>query len=247
MTPPSPAPSPARAEAKIPKRERTRKKLITAARDLVYQKGAESIAIQEVTEAAGLATGSFYNYFSNKRDMLNGVIENFQSVFELMLEDTRRKLSDPAMRLAITLKYYFQQSQENEAWRSFIINAGLSDEIVLVQSQSQCLEDIKAGLRGGRFRSEDPAITQSLITGMASHVCLEIQRGRLPASAVNETVRHVLRMLGLPDIAAKAFADAPLPEIPAPIREDLPADPTIPYRVVVERRKPPRDVIAAAS
>ena len=62
MTPPSPAPSPARAEAKIPKRERTRKKLITAARDLVYQKGAESIAIQEVTEAAGLATGSFYNY-----------------------------------------------------------------------------------------------------------------------------------------------------------------------------------------
>ena len=83
--------------------------------------------------------------------MLNGVIENFQSVFELMLEDTRRKLSDPAMRLAITLKYYFQQSQENEAWRSFIINAGLSDEIVLVQSQSQCLEDIKAGLRGGRF------------------------------------------------------------------------------------------------
>jgi hypothetical protein len=54
-------------------------------------------------------------------------------------------------------------------------------------------------------------------------------------------------MLGLPDIAAKAFADAPLPEIPAPFREDLPADPTIPYRVVVERRKSPRDVTAAAS
>jgi len=123
----------------------------------------------------------------------------------------------------------------------------LSDEVVLVQSQSQCLEDIRAGLRGGRFKSEDPAITQSLITGMASHVCLEIQRGRLPKSAVNETVRHVLRMLGLPDIAAKAFAGAPLPEIESPVRSDLPADSNIPYRLVIERRKSERGVSLAAS
>jgi hypothetical protein len=81
---------------------------------------------------------------------------------------------------------------------------------------------------------------------MASHVCLEIQRGRLPIAAVNETVRHVLRMLGLPDIAAKAFADAPLPEIASPTRTDLPADLTIPYRVVIERRRSPREVIAAS-
>ena len=246
MNPPLPSQVTQTSSQKIPKRARTKKKLITAARDLVYMKGAESIAIQEVTVAAGLATGSFYNYFDNKRDMLNAVIDDFQSVFETMLEPTRARLSDPAMRLAITLKYYFKQSQHNEAWRSFVINAGLSDEVVLVQSQSQCLEDIKAGLRGGRFKSEDPAITQSLITGMASHVCLEIQRGRLPISAVNETVRHVLRMLGLPDIAAKAFADAPLPDIASPTRSDLPADPTIPYRVVIKRRKAPREAMAAS-
>jgi AcrR family transcriptional regulator len=247
VNPPLPNISKPAAVQKIPKRARTKKKLITAARDLVYNKGAESIAIQEVTEAAGLATGSFYNYFNNKRDMLNAVIEDFQSVFEAMLEPTRSRLRDPAMRLAITLKYYFQQSQDNEAWRSFIINAGLSDEVVLVQSQAQCLADILAGLRGGRFKTEDPAITQSLITGMASHVCLEIQRGHLPKSAVNETVRHVLRMLGLPDIAAKAFADAPLPEIESPVRSDLPADPSIPYRVVVERRKATREASSFAS
>ncbi len=151
MNPPLPNISKPAAVQKIPKRARTKKKLITAARDLVYNKGAESIAIQEVTEAAGLATGSFYNYFNNKRDMLNAVIEDFQSVFEAMLEPTRARLRDPAMRLAITLKYYFQQSQDNEAWRSFIINAGLSDEVVLVQSQAQCLADILAGVRGGGF------------------------------------------------------------------------------------------------
>jgi len=56
-------------------------------------------------------------------------------------------------------------------------------------------------------------------------------------------------MLGLPDIAAKAFADAPLPEISFPTRTDLPADPNIPFRLAVERRLKARgiDAVTAAS
>ena len=213
---------PIRAEAKTPKRERTRKKLVYAARTLIYEKGAEEITIQEVTQAAGLATASFYNYFRNKRDMLDDIVEHFRSEFEQCLDPTRRKLSDPAMKLAVTLKYYFKQSQENESWRTFVTKSGLNNEISLIQSEQQCLEDVRAGLRGGRFRTEDPLITQSLITAMTNHVCMELQKLRLPSSAINETVRHILRMLGLPDIAAKAFAEAPLPDIPAPYLQQLP-------------------------
>ena len=222
MVPTQPKNRPIRAEAKTPKRERTRRKLIHAARALIYEKGAEEVTIQEVTQAAGLATGSFYNYFRNKRDMLDGIVEHFRSEFEQSLDPTRGKLSDPAMKLAVTLKYYFKQSQENNSWRTFMTKSGLNNEISLIQSEQQCLEDIRAGLRGGRFRTEDPLITQSLITAMTNHVCMELQKVRLSSSAINETVRHILRMLGLPDIAAKAFADAPLPDIPAPYLQQLP-------------------------
>ena len=180
------------------------------------------VTVQEVTQAAGLATGSFYNYFRNKRDMLDGIVEHFRSEFEQSLDPTRRKLSDPAMKLAVTLKYYFKQSQENESWRAFMTKSGLDNEIALIQSEQQCLEDIRAGLRGGRFRTEDPLITQSLITAMTNHVCMELQKVRLSSSAIDETVRHILRMLGLPDIAAKAFAEAPLPDIPTPYLQQLP-------------------------
>jgi AcrR family transcriptional regulator len=238
------------AETKVlPKRARTRKKLLTAARDLVYTKGIENVAIVDITRAAGVAAGSFYNYFPNKGAIVAAIIEDFELVFSEHLEAHRLRLKDPAMRLSVTLKYYFKQSQENEAWRSFIINAGLSDQRVLVQPSQQCFEDVSIGMRGGRFKSDSAAITVSLITGMATHVGLEIQRGNLPRSAVTETVRHVLRMLGLPDIAAKAFADAPIPEIPFPTRSDLPADPMIPFRIAVERRAKPRDgsAVTAAS
>jgi hypothetical protein len=76
---------------------------------------------------------------------------------------------------------------------------------------------------------------------MATYVTLEIQRGNLARSAINETIRHILRMLGLPDIAAKAFAEAPLPDICVPIREDLPADENIRFRITLDRRSKSRD------
>lgn len=232
---------------KLTKRERTRRKLMTATRDLIYDRGIERVAILDITNAAGVAAGSFYNYFENKAAIVAAIVEDFHEVFEAHLSETRLRLKDPAMRLSVSLKYFFTASQDNEAWRSFVINAGLSDKEVLVQSPRQCRDDIALGVRGGRFKTGSVAITQSLITGMATHVALEIQRGRLPKTAVFEAVRHVLRMLGLPDIAAKAFAEAPLPLIPTPCRDELPADPQIPFRLSIERRKVTRTVQAATA
>ena len=232
---------------KLTKRERTRRKLMTATRDLIYDRGIERVAILDITDAAGVAAGSFYNYFENKPAIVVAIVDDFHEVFEAHLSETRLRLKDPAMRLSVSLKYYFTASQDNEAWRSFVINAGLSDKQVLVQSPRQCRDDVTLGVRGGRFKTDSVAITQSLITGMANHVALEIQRGRLPKTAVFEAVRHILRMLGLPDIAAKAFAEAPLPKIAAPIRDDLPADPNIPFRLAIERRKVTRAVEQATA
>ena len=63
------------AETKVlPKRARTRKKLLTAARDLVYTKGIENVAIVDITRAAGVAAGSFYNYFPNKGAIVAAII-----------------------------------------------------------------------------------------------------------------------------------------------------------------------------
>jgi AcrR family transcriptional regulator len=184
---------------------------MTATRDLIYDRGIERVAILDITDAAGVAAGSFYNYFENKPAIVAAIVDDFHEVFEAHLSETRLRLKDPAMRLSVSLKYYFTASQDND--------------------------DVSLGVRGGRFKTDSVAITQSLIIGMANHVALEIQCGRLPKTAVFEAVRHILRMLGLPDIAAKAFAEAPLPKIATPIRDDLPADPNIPFRLAIERRK----------
>ena len=54
------------------KRE-TRSRLLEAALRLMAEKGMEGVAINEITEAADVGFGSFYNHFEFERSDLRGV------------------------------------------------------------------------------------------------------------------------------------------------------------------------------
>jgi AcrR family transcriptional regulator len=207
--------SPMEASGTDDKRLRTRKALISAARDLVYERGHERISIQDITARAKLGTGTFYNYFATKTQVFEAVLDDFRQSFERDIEAVRIHLKDPAMIVAVTLKYYFHQAQDNDSWNTFVTYSGLAGEHVLHQEQSQCLEDIQRGISAGRFKVDDACFAQVLVTGMIRHTNLEISKGVLGRSAMENTSRYILRMLGLPDLVAKALVQSPLPPVRA--------------------------------
>jgi AcrR family transcriptional regulator len=197
------------------KRTRTREALVTAARELVFERSHERISIQEITRRAGVATGTFYNYFATKRNVFEAVVEEYRVQFAREIEETRSRIKDPAMMVAATLKYYFYQAQHNEAWRTFLSFSGLPGKIDLRQSSNESFKDIQRCVAAGRFKVEDCHFAQSLIGGMIDHVNTEIAKGRLAPSAADDAVRYILRMLGLPDPVAKALTQSRLPPVSA--------------------------------
>jgi AcrR family transcriptional regulator len=48
----------------------TRKKIIENADRLLYEKGYQDMSIVDITQASGVAKGTFYNYFYTKEDLL---------------------------------------------------------------------------------------------------------------------------------------------------------------------------------
>ncbi len=69
---------------RIPQQQRSREKkqrIMEAARDLFAQKGLSGTNSNEIAVRAGVSTGTFYNYFRNKKtlflDILNQYLENF--------------------------------------------------------------------------------------------------------------------------------------------------------------------------
>ncbi len=59
-------------------KQRTREKIVAAARQLFNQRGFLTVSIDDVMAEAGLTRGGFYNHFGNKEDLLLASIEAYE-------------------------------------------------------------------------------------------------------------------------------------------------------------------------
>jgi AcrR family transcriptional regulator len=58
-----------RSQPKGDKRERTRAKLLEAARSVIREKGHEDTTLEEIAERAGMTTGAIYGNFKNRHEL----------------------------------------------------------------------------------------------------------------------------------------------------------------------------------
>ena len=56
--------------------EQRRADLVAAAYSLVMARGFRAMSVDDISVAAGVSHGTFYNYFDNKRDILDAVIDH---------------------------------------------------------------------------------------------------------------------------------------------------------------------------
>src|ERR1044071_9639557 len=62
-------PDSARRQPKGDKRDRTRSKLLEAARSLIREKGHEHATLEAIAERAGMTTGAIYGNFKNRDEL----------------------------------------------------------------------------------------------------------------------------------------------------------------------------------
>lgn len=65
---------PATAARAAARKQRTRKRLIDAARELFNERGFYESNLSEIAPRAGMATGTFYNHFSSKEEIFHAVM-----------------------------------------------------------------------------------------------------------------------------------------------------------------------------
>lgn len=175
----------------------------------------ESISIQDITDRADVGLGTFYNYFDNKKMIFEAALDQIRQGFQARLDTIRGSLTDPAALVAVTIQFCFVEALDNEEWNTFIKKSGLKGEYLLLQDLDQCLGDVETGAKRGRFKIDDPRFVANLIYGMVRHATVEMAAGRMERQAISDTTRYILRMLGLPELVAKAVTQTPLPPVAA--------------------------------
>jgi AcrR family transcriptional regulator len=82
------------------KRERTRGELVAAAERLVAARGLDALSIDDITEEADVAKGTFYTHFEDKDDLAAAVARAIRIELEGKITATNEGVTDAAIRMA---------------------------------------------------------------------------------------------------------------------------------------------------
>src|ERR1700722_11279681 len=107
------------------KRE-TRIRLLDAALRLMAEKGMKSVAINDITEAADVGFGSFYNHFESKEGIFAALVEWVFEEFADTLDRLASGLSDPAEVAAICARHTRARARREPVWGQLLIREGFS-------------------------------------------------------------------------------------------------------------------------
>lgn len=201
------------------RRQRTRARLIEAARRLAAAKEIEAVPISEITEAAGVGVGSFYNHFASKEELLEAVIADTFEAHGAALDRLHAGKTDMAEILAQNVRLTFRLVERDPVWGWFVVRTGLYVRQLQASLGGRLARDLRLGFAAGRFASYDEATTVAAFGGALLGVLRARLMGDVPRDADRFLAEQLLRLLGLPSEEAAEIARRKLPPLSRLIAE----------------------------
>src|SRR5271166_4708273 len=98
------------------RREDTRRRLMKATYEIIARRGLEGLVIQDITEAADVGYGSFYNHFQSKDDVVAAVINAGRNFTKDVYRRLGNHSSNRAEAFALELLACLRLSQADKTW-----------------------------------------------------------------------------------------------------------------------------------
>jgi AcrR family transcriptional regulator len=212
------------APAGAPKRERTRRQLLRAALAVLNRRGVAAFAAQEVAAAAGMANGTFYNYFPTREALLEALAGEFVESYSRHIDASYAHIEDGAERTAIGGRRYVLFAVESPDWARLMIGLMDGGAPLLQRIAPFALRDLRMGVRQKRLRITSERAAMDLIAGTALQAIRTVLAGAAGRAHASAAATLVLRGLGMEYEEAAEVARRPLP----PLAVRLPRIPKAP-------------------
>src|SRR4051794_21199511 len=158
---PDPVPAVNRLERR---KQRTRSALIAAAQNFIAA-GKLNAPVLEITQAADVGMGSFYNHFDSKEELFDAALTEVLDVHGALLDSLTPALDDPAEAFArsfrLTGRLFRRRPQESKVLLASGLTLLSSDKGVAPRAK----RDIIAAAEAGRFQVTDPTLALAVVGG----------------------------------------------------------------------------------
>jgi AcrR family transcriptional regulator len=194
-------------------RERTRTLLIDAALRVFARKGAGASAIHEIAAEAGVANGTFYNYFRTREELLEAASMRLVERFFQDITDSAVTIGDPAERVAIGTRRFILQALRDPTWGAALLRVWASTPMVIEHTAAPVVIDLRAGRRRRRFAFKNEQAAIDLVSGSVLSAMRTVLEGRAGEEHATEVAAMILRGLGIAPGEAAEIVQRPLPAI----------------------------------
>ena len=196
------------------RKQRTRAALIKAAQTFIAV-GKVNVPVLEITQAADVGMGSFYNHFDSKEQLFEAAITEVLDAHGALLDEFTASIDDPAETFAtsfrLTGRLFRRRPQESQVL--------LANGRALLNSDRglapRARRDVAAAVAAGRFTVEDTelalAVAGGALLGLGNLLSTEPERD--DARAADAVTENVLRIFGVSSDEAHALCERSLPDL----------------------------------
>jgi AcrR family transcriptional regulator len=183
---------------------RTRTRLLEAAEQVFTELGYHEASIVKIAEAAGVANGTFYLYFSGKQGIFDELVEDLNRRVRRAMDEAASGGGTRAQAERLGFEAFFRFTAEHPGLYRVIRQAEFASPAALRQHYERIVDGYARGLEAAMERGEiapgDPEVLAWALMGAGELIGLRWilwgDTDEIPQPVFEEAMRFLLRGLG---------------------------------------------------
>ncbi len=192
--------------ARTPRGSRTRARLLQAAEQVFAEHGYHDASMVKITEAAGVAQGTFYLYFASKQAIFDELVSDLNRRVRRAMAQASRAGGNRAASERLGFAAFFRFTAEHPALYRIIRQAEFVSPRMLHQHYDSITAGYAAGLTqaaaAGEIVDVDPVVAAWALIGIGEMIGMRWvlwgETNEVPADVLDQVVALVHRALGIP-------------------------------------------------
>jgi AcrR family transcriptional regulator len=185
-----------RAEIGREKRARTRAQIVEAGLTLLAERPPETLTIDSIVEAAGVAKGTFYYHFESVEELVAAAGAKLADSFDQLLAPSRLEEPDPVERMAFAFTKFLEKALDDPLWGRLAVRS-VEAPAAIGRIRENLKADLAEAIAQGRLTIQDVELAADIVIG----IWIQITRGSLERRTSPQVPRQardaVLRALGV--------------------------------------------------
>lgn len=197
------------------RRERTRARILESALAVFADKGPDAPRIEDFIRAAGIARGTFYNYYRSTEELLEAMSHVLEDDLIRSITAELEPLDDPLERLATGIRLWLQRAAGSPVWCRFVVRVRRRAESV----ERELGRDLRESMQAGLIRVIDVHVARDLVVGTILEAMNRMTSQRVPKNYATGVAQAILEGLGADRRRIRSLLSRPAPAMKRPPRD----------------------------